>query len=373
MAEFTKADAVRKANAIKKDNPDFAPAKIKAIIEKQNGPLVFDGEEFYFKSTGKGSLAIESVDVKNTRKQRANATRNREMRRKTPLQREFIAEAKQFFDENNITRLDGKTARQYGISQYQQAKEALKNEKLRIKEAGLSAGHIDPAVGGETLERPGNYFAQDAQENFADRNRKPTPKQQSALQVGLPREEAIQRTMGFGQDLPQFTDEQIDATLKGKGQRLGGVSQTTRLPPVADTVKPSLLSQFSPEQQRQLRNAPNLEAQEKLVQEFKANPGRQARLTAGRLVRNAAPLALSIPAGMAVAGESAMAAVENPTQDNVVNAGFDIGNSLADLVGLIPTPLTVGASEALQRALMLGQMSYNSARTLQRLTEMKNK
>jgi len=140
-------------------------------------------------------------------------------------------------------------------------------------------------------------------------------------------------------------------------------------------IKPkgSLLSQFSPEQQRQLSNAPNLEAQEKLVQEFKANPGRQARLTAGRLVRNAAPLALSIPAGMAVAGESAMAAVENPTQDNVVNAGFDIGNSLADLVGLVPTPLTVGASEALQRALMLGQMSYNSARTLQRLTEMKNK
>jgi len=139
------------------------------------------------------------------------------------------------------------------------------------------------------------------------------------------------------------------------------------------TPLPALLSQFSPEQQRQLRNAPDLEAQEKLVREFKANPNRQARLTAGRLVRNAAPLALSIPAGMAVAGESAMAAVENPTQDNVVNAGFDIGNSLADLVGLVPTPLTVGASEALQRALMLGQMSYNSARTLQRLTEMKNK
>lgn len=369
MAEFTKADAVRKANAIKKDNPDFAPAKIKAIIEKQNGPLVFDGEEFYFKSTGKGSLAIESVDVKNTRKQRANATRNREMRRKTPLQREFIAEAKQFFDENNITRLDGKTARQYGISQYQQAKEALKNEKLRIKEAGLSAGHIDPAVGGETLERPGNYFAQDAQENFADRNRKPTPKQQSALQVGLPREEAIQRTMGFGQDLPQFTDEQIDATLKGKGQRLGGVSQTTRLPPVADTVKPSLLSQFSPEERRQLDQAPDLDSKADLVSKFKADKG----LTAARLARNVAPLALSVPLGIGVAGQSAAAAVKDPTQDNVVNAGFDVANSLADLVGLIPTPLTVGASEGLQRALMLGQMTYNSQRTLQRLADMKNK
>ena len=369
MAEFTKADAVRKANAIKKDNPDFAPAKIKAIIEKQNGPLVFDGEEFYFKSTGKGSLAIESVDVKNTRKQRANSTRNREMRRKTPLQREFIAEAKQFFDENNITRLDGKTARQYGISQYQQAKEALKNEKLRIKEAGLTAGHIDPAVGGETLERTGNYFGEPGQQNFTNRNRKPGPRTAKALQVQLPREEAIQRTMGFGQDLPQFTDEQIDATLKGKGQRLGGVSQTTRLPPVADTVKPSLLSQFSPEQRRQLEAAPDLESKENLVKQFKSNKG----LTAARLARNVAPLALSVPLGIGVAGQSAAAAVKNPTQDNVVNAGFDVANSLADLVGLIPTPMTVAASEGIQRALMLGQMTYNTQRTLERLAGMKNK
>ena len=373
MAEFTKADAVRKANAIKKANPDFPPAKIKAIIEKQNGPLVFNGEPFYFKPTGSGSLAIESVAVRNARKRRSNTARNQQIRRKTPKRQEFINEAKKFFEENNLQKFDGKTARQYGIEKYREAKDALKVKKTKISEAGLTAGHIDPAVGGETLERTGNYFGEPGQQNFTNRNRKPSFRTAKALQVQLPREEAIQRTMGFGQDLPEFTDEQIDATLKGKGQRLGGVSQTTRLPPVADTVKPSLLSQFSPEQQRQLRNAPNLEAQEKLVQEFKANPNRQARLTAGRLVRNAAPLALSIPAGMAVAGESAMAAVENPTQDNVVNAGFDIGNSLADLVGLVPTPLTVGASEALQRALMLGQMSYNSARTLQRLTEMKNK
>lgn len=72
---LTKSEAVRKANAIKIANPDFKPAKIKAIIEKQNGPLVFDGEPFYFKSTGRGTLAIESVNVKNTRKARANTTR----------------------------------------------------------------------------------------------------------------------------------------------------------------------------------------------------------------------------------------------------------------------------------------------------------
>lgn len=72
---LTKSEAVRKANAIKIANPDFTPAKIKAIIEKQNGPLVFDGEPFYFKTSGKGKLAIESVNVKNARKARANTAR----------------------------------------------------------------------------------------------------------------------------------------------------------------------------------------------------------------------------------------------------------------------------------------------------------
>jgi hypothetical protein len=230
---LTKAEAVAKANAIKLANPDFPPAKIKAIIEKQNGPLVFDGEPFYFKPTGKGKLAIESVAVRNARKRRANSTRNREIRRRTPTQREFIDRSKTFFEENNLQRLDGKTARQYGIDQHRQAKEALKVEKTRISDTGLSAGHIDPVAGGNTLERPGNYFAQPGQENFADRNRVPTSRQQKALQTRLPREQAIDRTMGFGQDLPKFTDQQVDATLKGKGAPLGGVRQTVSVPSVS--------------------------------------------------------------------------------------------------------------------------------------------
>lgn len=231
MAEFTKAQAIRQANAIRAKNPDFTPAQVKNIIQKQRGPLVFDGQEFYFKSTGRGdgSLAIESIEVRNARKKRSNTTRNKELRRKTPTQSEFISEAKQFFEEQDIKKLDGKTARQYGIEQHRQARQALSIEKQRIKDANLSAGHIDPAVGGETLERPGNYFAQDAQENFADRNRQPTSRQRQALQVGLPRQEALQRMMGLGQDLPQFSDAKIDATLKGRGRRLGGINQTLRI------------------------------------------------------------------------------------------------------------------------------------------------
>jgi len=47
-------------------------------------------------------------------------------------------------------------------------------------------------------------------------------------------------------------------------------------------------------------------------------------------------------------------------------AGFDIGNTAADLVGLIPTPMTVAGSEAAQRALMMGQMTYNAQRQMQK-------
>jgi hypothetical protein len=249
MAEFTKAQAIRQANAIRAKNPDFTPAQVKNIIQKQRGPLVFDGQEFYFKSTGRGdgSLAIESIEVRNARKKRSNTARNRELRRKTPTQAEFISEAKQFFEEQDIRKLDGKTARQYGIEQHRQARQALSIEKQRIKDANLSAGHIDPAMGGETLERPGNYFAQDAQENFADRNRQPSSRQREALQVRLPRQEAVQRMMGLGQDLPKFSDAQIDATLKGRGRRLGGVQQTLSIRGLATLAQQTINSLVNPD------------------------------------------------------------------------------------------------------------------------------
>jgi hypothetical protein len=135
-------------------------------------------------------------------------------------------------------------------------------------------------------------------------------------------------------------------------------------------IKPkgSLLSQFSPYQRQQLEAAPTLEAKENLINQFKADSS-GTKINALRVARNLAPAMLSIPAGMAVTGQSAAAAVKNPTQDNIVNAGFDAANTIADLVGLIPTPMTIGASEAAQRALMMGQMGYNAQRRLQRMME----
>ena len=113
---------------------------------------------------------------------------------------------------------------------------------------------------------------------------------------------------------------------------------------------------LTPAETRSLNKAPTIEAKDALLTKIKA----------ARLIRNAAPVALSIPAGIAATTMSAQAAIQDPSQDNLVNAGFDIGNTVADLVGLIPTPLTVGASEAAQRALMMGQMGYNATRQLQK-------
>jgi hypothetical protein len=252
---------------------------------------------------------------------------------------------------------------EYVKFEVERSKAMTEGMKAKAAAEGKTLGHGTPTT--DTANYAESYtqqFAESGESNYATQDKIPLDQtermQQAGLRVGVT--EAAKGEIG--------TAERV-----GDPKPAAEVERILKPGPEVPTYSASLLSKFSPYQRQQLEAAPTLEAKEKLVQEFKANPGRQARLTAGRLVRNAAPLALSIPAGMAVAGESTMAAVENPTQDNVVNAGFDIGNSLADLVGLVPTPLTVGASEALQRALMLGQMSYNSARTLQRLTEMKNK
>jgi len=126
-----------------------------------------------------------------------------------------------------------------------------------------------------------------------------------------------------------------------------------------DKSKPTRLIDdlnLTPAETRSLNKAPTIEAKDALLTKIKA----------ARLVRNAAPVALSIPAGIAASTMSAQAAIQDPSQDNLVNAGFDIGNTVADLVGLIPTPFTIGASEAAQRALMMGQMGYNATRQLQK-------
>ena len=344
---------------------DNNPGKDLGDFSKETG---YTGPELQVKDKKTGRIGLRNRKSDKTRADRiaqSSATMDEKIRAEATAQWDELVG-----DRDKTFKLGNKnyTFKEYVDLEVDRHKLETERMAKEAKAQGKTLGHGTPTTDPDRYAE--SYTQQFSEEgkgtagqlgNFESQDRIPLDQTDRLKQAGLATSptEAAQMHVGTGEIGGRLPDEKIAATLKPNEN--------------VPTVKASLLSKFSPYQRQQLEAAPTLEAKEKLVQEFKANPGRQARLTAGRLVRNAAPLALSVPAGMAVAGESAMAAVENPTQDNVVNAGFDIGNSLADLVGLVPTPLTVGASEALQRALMLGQMSYNSARTLQRLTEMKNK
>jgi len=131
----------------------------------------------------------------------------------------------------------------------------------------------------------------------------------------------------------------------------------------------TFLEQIQPAADEELANIKNKASQVDLNQRQQPATPIDAPETgpnALRVARNLAPAALSIPAGLAVSAQSAAAAIKQPTEENIVNAGFDIGNTAADLVGLIPTPMTVAGSEAAQRALMMGQMTYNAQRQMQK-------
>lgn len=81
-----------------------------------------------------------------------------------------------------------------------------------------------------------------------------------------------------------------------------------------------------------------------------------------RLARALAPGPLSLGLAAATFGQSAQAAVQNPTAATIEDVSWDTANLAADLIGLIPTPFTVGASEAMQKGLSIG----HTARLAQR-------
>lgn len=88
-----------------------------------------------------------------------------------------------------------------------------------------------------------------------------------------------------------------------------------------------------------------------------------------RLARTLAPGPLSIGLAAATFGQSAQAAVQNPTAETVEDALWDTGNLAADLIGLIPTPFTIGASEALQKGLSIGHTARLATRNLNKLNK----
>jgi len=252
---------------------------------------------------------------------------------------------------------------EYVKFEVERSKAMTEGMKAKAAAEGKTLGHGTPTT--DTANYAESYtqqFAESGQSNYATQDKIPLDQtermQQAGLRVGVT--EAAKGEIGTAERVGDFKSaDEIERILKPG--------------PDVPTYSAKLLNELTDDQKFRLQQAKgDLAKQEAILMENKpAKPGKTA--AALRTARNLAPAMLSIPAGIAVTGMSAKAAIQDPTQENVVNAGFDAANTLADLVGLIPTPLTIGASEAAQRALMLGQLSYNGMREAQRIAAMKNK
>jgi len=88
----------------------------------------------------------------------------------------------------------------------------------------------------------------------------------------------------------------------------------------------------------------------------KPTPAPQSNTNLLRIARNAAPLWASIPLSTMVAGQSAQAAIQNPSLNTGVDAAFDgvsLGLDLASLVPLLAAP-----AEAVQKGLIIPQAAW---------------
>lgn len=91
----------------------------------------------------------------------------------------------------------------------------------------------------------------------------------------------------------------------------------------------------------------------------------KSKVHAARLARRVAPGPASVIPGLVTTGLQIRDTIANPTPANIRNSFFDAANSLADIGGL--HPLTAAPSEAIQRALDIGQMGANANDQLQSL------
>lgn len=98
LTKKSRTEALRMANAIKAKNPDFKPNQVLRIVESKIGKLYWSsekesfgavvpegqGEEFYLKSTGKGTLNARPRSEKKNRRGRNESTRKQNIRISTP-------------------------------------------------------------------------------------------------------------------------------------------------------------------------------------------------------------------------------------------------------------------------------------------------
>ena len=339
---------------------DNNPGKDLGDFSKETG---YTGPELQVKDKKTGRIGLRNRKSDKTRADRiaqSSATMDEKIRAEATAQWDELVG-----DRDKTFKLGNKnyTFKEYVDLEVDRHKLETERMSKEAKAQGKTLGHGTPTTDPDRYAE--SYTQQFPEEgkgtagqlgNFESQDRIPLDQTDRLKQAGLATSptEAAQMHVGTGEIGGRLPDEKIAATLKPNED--------------VPTVKASLLNKFSPYQRQQLEAAPTLEAKENLIKQFKADSS-GTKINALRVARNLAPAMLSIPAGMAVTGQSAAAAVKNPTQDNIVNAGFDAANTVADLVGLIPTPMTIGASEAAQRALMMGQMGYNAQRRLQRMME----
>ena len=98
LTKKSRTEALRMANAIKAKNPDLKPYDVLRIVESKIGKLYWSseeasfgevvpegqGEEFYLKSTGKGTLNARPRSEKRNRRGRNESTRQFNIRISTP-------------------------------------------------------------------------------------------------------------------------------------------------------------------------------------------------------------------------------------------------------------------------------------------------
>ena len=111
--------------------------------------------------------------------------RHTRINKATLTEKQFINEARAFFKENNIKKLDGQNASQVGKRGHQNYQRELRAELSRINRLGLTAAHIRPTTDTGFIESAQNYYAEELGKNAADKARVPTKRQQKLTKTDL--------------------------------------------------------------------------------------------------------------------------------------------------------------------------------------------
>ena len=136
------------------------------------------------------------------------------IKKATITKKEVIRDAKALFKENNINKLSGQTATQYATTKYNQYLSDLKDSLKTNRLGGNTAAHIVPTTDSSFIESADNYYSESLGKNAADQARVPTSKQRRLTGTNLKRIEFIkQRILGFGQDKPSLSNEQVKTIL----------------------------------------------------------------------------------------------------------------------------------------------------------------